>query len=273
MPSIPETWRNDFQVNQNPNGSQVDPVVTVLASGHILVVWTDFDNSSGPGSPAGGDVIGRIFDSLGNAVTNEFRLNTLNTANDEQNPSITALADGGFAVVYDRVGGFDDLFLQTWSFDPATGGVAQENSRFLFLDSGTSNPVNSVIASSSAASVMTAYHVVNADGSDDIFIRHYNPLTDTFQAPVQLLFGSTGAGEDASGPDIAVLNNGNYVVTFVNKNAADDSLLFRIFDAAGGPGPSGTVDSAGEGPAGCGADRRRLCRDLDRRNQYLHARL
>jgi hypothetical protein len=111
---------------------------------------------------------------------------------------------------------------------------------------GTSNPINPVIASSSDASVMTAYHVVNADGSDDIFIRHYNPLTDTFQAPVQLLFGSTGAGEDASGPDIAVLNNGNYVVTYVNKNAGNDSLLFQIRNAAGGFVTSGTVDSVGE---------------------------
>ena len=53
---------------------QDDPVITQLANGNVLITWTDYDNS-GVGSPAGADVVGRIFDPLGNAVTGEFLLN------------------------------------------------------------------------------------------------------------------------------------------------------------------------------------------------------
>ncbi|WP_353643018.1 hypothetical protein [Mesorhizobium sp. WSM2239] len=67
-----------------------------------------------PGFPAGTDIIGRIFDSLGNPVTVEFRLNTFNTIDTEFNPSITALANGGFAVVYDESGAFTDLNIETY---------------------------------------------------------------------------------------------------------------------------------------------------------------
>ena len=248
MPAVPVTWRNDFIANLNV-GSQFDPVITQLASGHILVVWVDSDNSSVPGSPAGNDVIGRVFDSLGNAVTGEIRLNTFNTIDSEFNPTITALATGGFVIAYDESGSFDDLNIQTYSFNPTTFAVAPVNSAFLFFDAGTSNPIDPSIASASATSVMAAYHTINADGSDNIVIRTYNPVTNTVGAEINLLVGNTGVGEDASGPDVAALSNGNYAIAYVNQNPAGtaDNLVVEVRNQAGGFVNSATVVSLDEG--------------------------
>lgn len=249
MPSVPVTWLNDFVANTNV-GSQSDPVITQLASGHILVVWTDSDNSSVPGSPAGTDVIARIFDSQGNPVTGEIRLNTANTADSEFNPTVTALADGGFVIAYDETGGtFDDLNLQTYSFNPTTFAVTPVSSAFLFLDTGTSNPIDPSIASASSTSVLAAYHTLNADGSDSIVVRTYNPSTNAVGAEIVLLSGNTGAGEDASGPDVAALSSGNYAVAFVNQNPSGtpDDLIVHVRNQAGGLVSSATVASLDAG--------------------------
>ncbi|MFC3071832.1 calcium-binding protein [Shinella pollutisoli] len=242
MPSIPATWRNDFIANLNV-GSQFDPVITQLASGHFLVVWTDSNNSSVPGSPAGNDIIGRVFDVLGNAVTGEIRLNTRNTGDSEFNPTVTALADGGFVLAYDETGSFDDLNIETYSFNPTTLAVTQRFSAELFFDQGTSNPIDPTIASASATSVLAAYHTINADGSDNIVIRTYNPSTNAFGAEIQLLTGNTGTGEDASRPDVAALSNGNYAVAFVNQNPAGtpDELIVHVRNQAGAFVASATV--------------------------------
>ncbi|OBZ94102.1 hypothetical protein ADU59_18065 [Pararhizobium polonicum] len=248
MPNTPVTWREDFIANLNATGSQSDPVITQLASGYFLVVWTDSDDSSVPGSPAGTDIIGRIFDSQGNAVTDEIRLNTRNTGDSEFNPTVTALSDGGFVIAYDELGSFDDLDIETYSFNPATFVVTSVGSNDLFFDNGAPNPQDPSIASVSSTSVLAAYHTVNADGSDNIIIRTYNPTTNTVGAEITLFAGATGTGEDASGPDVAAMTNGNYVIVYSNNNPspANDSILFDIRDSTGVAVTSGTVDSGTE---------------------------
>ena len=240
MPAIPATWLDDFVVNTNPTGTQIDPVITQLASGHILVVWTDLDSSAPAGSPAGYDVIGRIFDPLGNPVTDEIRLNTRNTGADEFNPSVTALADGGFVVAYDESssGSYDDLNIETYSFNPTTAAIARTADAYLYNDPTTTadaNPVNPVIASASATSVMGAYQTQNTNGSENVIIRTYNPTTGAVGAEINIFSGATGTGEDVSGPDIAALSNGNYAITYVNQNnaPATDSIVVDIRDQAG----------------------------------------
>jgi Ca2+-binding RTX toxin-like protein len=251
MPAIPATWLDDFVVNTNPNGSQRDPVVTQLATGHILVVWWDPDDSSPAGSPAGDDIIGRIFDPLGNPVTDEIRLNVRSTVNNEFNPSVTALADGGFVIAYDeeQSGSYDDLNIETYSFNTSTNTVTRTADAYLYNDptqAADADPVNPVIASQSATSAMAAYQTQNTDGSENIVIRTYNPTTGAVGAEIVLLGGLTGAGEDAEGPDIAALSNGNYAVAYINRNPSpgNDDVIVNIRNQAGGLVTSVTVRSA-----------------------------
>jgi hypothetical protein len=100
MPLTPETWLNEFIVNLTATGIQTDPDIIQLANGNILVVWTSFDDS-GVGSPAGSDIIGQIFDPLGNRIGGEFLVNSSSSGQNEGPAQIAALPSGGFLSVFE----------------------------------------------------------------------------------------------------------------------------------------------------------------------------
>ncbi len=76
-------------------GVQADTQVAVLSDGAIAVVWTDTE-------PADQLIKARIYESDGTPRTGEFTASP--GIGDNTRPSIAALRDGGFAVVYDDTG-------------------------------------------------------------------------------------------------------------------------------------------------------------------------
>jgi len=99
--STPIEWLNEFQVNTGTAdvAGISDPQVIGLAGGNYLVAWTE-PGTTGAGTSAGNDVIGKIFDAAGNLVRDSFQLNTGRTAHDEDDFDIAATNDGGFMMVY-----------------------------------------------------------------------------------------------------------------------------------------------------------------------------
>ena len=197
MPATPISWSGvDFLVNTNTTGTQNDPVITQLANGNVLITWVDLDNTIGSvgGAAVGTDVIGRIFDPLGNPVTGEIRLNVFYNIDDEQDPEITALANGGFMVVYEDNGADNNLAYETYN----AAGVHQNGGNILDDAAGGAVPNSPAVASATLTSAMTAYVVNNADGSEDVFVRSYNPDLNTQGAAV-VFVGFVGAGENVGG--------------------------------------------------------------------------
>jgi Ca2+-binding RTX toxin-like protein len=78
----------EFLVNSIMSGEQRNPHVTVLNDGRFVVAWEDAET---------GYVAARAYNANGTVAGNEFRVSS--TGNDD-NISITALSDGGFAVSY-----------------------------------------------------------------------------------------------------------------------------------------------------------------------------
>jgi hypothetical protein len=76
----------------NQSGNQVNPRITTLTNGNILVVWTD-------AALNGGDAMGGIFKPDGSRVGNIFTINTIMSGN-QNFPFPATLAFGGFVVVY-----------------------------------------------------------------------------------------------------------------------------------------------------------------------------
>ena len=74
---------------------EVDPHVAALKGGGFVAVWT---RENGDGSGEGIRAV--VYSNAGNVVTSEFTVNTT-TAGHQNEPEITALADGGFVVVWD----------------------------------------------------------------------------------------------------------------------------------------------------------------------------
>jgi hypothetical protein len=86
---------SEFRVNTWTTNDQWYPSITSLSNGGFVVVW-----GSGGQDGDGAGVYGQRFDSNGNKVGSEFRVNTW-TADNQQYPSITSLSNGGFVVVWE----------------------------------------------------------------------------------------------------------------------------------------------------------------------------
>ncbi|MEW5562434.1 Ig-like domain-containing protein, partial [Enterobacter asburiae] len=84
-------------VNQTLGNNQASPVVTALGNGNFIVTW-DSNNNGGP-DQTGFSVWGRLFDASGNALGNEFMINTA-TVGDQQLPIVVSREDGSFVVVF-----------------------------------------------------------------------------------------------------------------------------------------------------------------------------
>jgi hypothetical protein len=103
----------EFQVNQTTLNNQRTPVATALPTGNFLVVWisekvrTSIATTGPNGVDTDGtgtspvydvDAFGRVFDSQGSAVGDEFKIDS--SATICANPSVSVNTDGSFTVAW-----------------------------------------------------------------------------------------------------------------------------------------------------------------------------
>ncbi len=95
--SSSNTWTTgDILVNTFTNSSQLNPVVATLTNGNVVVAWASFNQASGTSLQ---DVYAQRLSPSGAKLGGEFRVNTTTSFN-QRTPSIAALADGRFVVVW-----------------------------------------------------------------------------------------------------------------------------------------------------------------------------
>jgi Ca2+-binding RTX toxin-like protein len=112
----------EFLVNTVTNGQQYSPSVATLASGGFVVAWIDF--SGPPLDPAANEIKAQIFDAAGAKVGGEFLVHAVSQGEQLQ-PSVTAMADGGFVVAW-RDGTSTDGDVKAQVFDSAGAKVGIE---------------------------------------------------------------------------------------------------------------------------------------------------
>src|SRR4051812_33206736 len=97
--TTPAKWGTEFRVNSNIDGDQSSGVVKALADGRFVVVWND---DSGTLGDASGDALhAQIFNADGSKSGAEFLVNTT-TMDNQEDATITALADGRFMVAWEN---------------------------------------------------------------------------------------------------------------------------------------------------------------------------
>ncbi|MEO8426662.1 MAG: hypothetical protein ABI651_06065 [Verrucomicrobiota bacterium] len=129
-----EKLDGEFRVNQTTQLNQRTPAVAVLANGNFIVTWisekragivNNRDETGRIPDLASGadvytvDVFGRIHDVSGNAVADEFKINTRTSVC--ANPAVSGSADGGFAAAWSERAGriMVDGVVQTNGWDVA----------------------------------------------------------------------------------------------------------------------------------------------------------
>ena len=235
MPMTPETWRPAFQANTTDTGpdgaGQTDSKIIQLDNGNIVVLWVDTSNG-GPGSPPGTDILGQIYDPLGNPIGTEFLANSGVVAGAQDNFDAAALAGGRFVVVYENDPGLlaDQTIMATeWNTDG--DGVTTFANRTI----ADSLPILDVVRLPSVdafddGSYMVAYEGFNGLNPLGSLVGVVVDTVGVVGGVINLITGGTAFG---SNTDIAVLSNGN-VATIYDYRLLSDAIAFTVATPAGG---------------------------------------
>jgi hypothetical protein len=209
---------SDIIVNGYTTDAQENPKVAVLAGGKIVVVWeSQGQDGDGKGVYAG------ILDAQGGVLTTDISANQWTTGN-QAAPSVVALSDGSFVVVwhsYAQDGDGLGIFGRRFS----SSGVAQTN-EFQINAYTTSDQSNPVVARF----------------SDDRFIVVYASATDVagrsdIRFRVMLASGAPTGGEQIVNtltateynPSIAVFDDDRFLVAFQHTDSLETDIYARRY--------------------------------------------
>ncbi len=162
----------------------------------------------------------------------EFLVNTT-TANDQANPSIAALNDGGYVVVWDsngQDGSNQGVFAQRYDASgTAIGGEIQVNTE---TANAQDDAMVVALADGGFAVVWTS---MNQDGNNaGIFGQRYDASGNPAGAEFQV---NTETFNMQENPDIAALDGGGFVVTWESQNqdGSATGVYGQRYDASGNP--------------------------------------
>lgn len=217
-------WRKlDKLINTHTLGDQSSPTIATLKDGGFIVVWVSDEQD---GSSSG--IYAQRYDIKGVAQGGEFRVNIF--ATDLQvDPSVTALANGGFVVSWtSREQDGDGLGIYAQRYDST--GVAQD-SEFRVNTYTNGHQWLPSIAALKKGGFVTTWTSSDSDGTD-VYAKLYDDngvaLNDEF------LVHSSSAGSQGT-QSIAALENGGFVVVWESSKGIDglSDIYMRRFDADG----------------------------------------
>ena len=223
------TWlgTNDLRVDSANLNYQVNPVISTLAGGNVLVAWGSFNQA---GSNSLQDVYAQIVSPTGSKVGSEFRVNQFTTYN-QRTPSIAGLTDGRFVVTWvseqQRADLSVDIFARIFNADGTPAG-----SEFM-VDATTNVCANPSVAPGPAGSFVITWgqrDLSTTTNGWDVFARPYSAAG--VGSPVQtvntFLFG------DQFAPRIASLSSGYLVVwTSMGQDGSWEGVFGRYLDVKG----------------------------------------
>ena len=154
----------EFQVNTYTTSEQFSPSTAALSDDGFVITWT----SSGQDGDSYG-IYAQRYDADGTVNGAEFQVNTYTTSY-QTNPSIAALADGGFVISwqsYGQDGSVYSIYAQRYSADGLPPHIQNINN---INDSAVITAANGIIAEGTATISDTATHTdVDADNNDNVF--------------------------------------------------------------------------------------------------------
>lgn len=215
-----------FDVNSATTGAQQNADVAALANNRFTVTW-ESDTPSG-GDADGSGIHAQLLDATGGRVGSEFLINGT-TAGNQLHPSIAALSNGNFEVVWTDVQGSGPssvYAIHAQQFDGNGNRIGSEITVNSF-SAGTRD--NASVAALGAG----RYVVTWDDGSDTLGDASSGAVhgqvfnADGSRYGDEFLVNTTTSGtQDHS--DVTMLSDGRFMVTF---DDGTDHVSAQIFDA------------------------------------------
>ncbi|HTL55241.1 MAG TPA: hypothetical protein VL361_06150 [Candidatus Limnocylindrales bacterium] len=223
------TWvgTNDLRVDSGAVQSQLNPVITSLAGGNVLVAWGSFNQAAADSLQ---DVYAQILSPTGSKVGGEFRINQFTSYN-QRTPAVAGLSDGRFVVTWISEQQRADLAVNVYARVFNANGTPAGN-EFL-VDTTTNVCANPSVAAGPAGTFVITWGQkdlsVKTNGWD-VFARAYSAVG--VGAPVQML--NTFIFGDQFAPRIGALPTGYFVVwTSMGQDGSWEGVYGRYLDSTG----------------------------------------
>ncbi len=209
--------------------NEIQPQIIGLSNGNFLVAWVE-NGTTGIGTSPGTDIVGKIYDPLGNVVVDSFHINGAGFYLDnEADFSIAATNDGGFVMVYAdySISNVDSTQL-IWSRHNSAG--VQTDTAFVAFESVPAdflaNPQVSVNLLTNESYVSYTDYVGGDTDLNGVIVSATGTVGSEFA------MGFNGNFYDGEGV-IAVLTGGNVVSLYREDTGGAHRVAFRLTDSAG----------------------------------------
>lgn len=190
-----------------------------LSNGNFLVAYNKGGTTANGDSSQGG-VFGSLYDSNGNVLESNIRLNEVTIAN-QRDPVLTELSNGDIAVALESNGSMgndiDGYGIELNIFN--SNDLGKESFNFMDVNQTTfgDQRVDDIVALDNGEFVVSW----TGDGLDEVFARRFDSNAVALDNEFSLSDNTTG---DQKFSSLAVLSNGNLVATF-DDNVIDGSSI------------------------------------------------
>ncbi len=207
----------DFQVNSYTVSYQLGPAIAVAGNGRFVVAWSSYEQD---GDNYG--VFAKRYNSAGQAVGAEFRVNSFTTAT-QRDPAVGAAGSGNFAVVWwssAQDGSSAGVFGQR--YDSAGGALGSE----FQVNTYTANfQLAQAMAMRADGSFVVAWESYAQDGSNrGVFGQRYDGAGQVVGTEFQVNSHTIGMQRS---PSVAAAADGSFAVSW--ESDAQDGNGFGVF--------------------------------------------
>ena len=214
----------EVRVNSTTLGSQQQPTIGGLSDGGYVVSWMSGQDGSGAG------IYAQRYSASGAPVGGEVRVNST-TANDQLNPSVAALADGGYVVSwmsYSQDGSVWGIYAQRYGASGApVGGEVRVNS------TTTNDQIDPAISALSDGGYVVSWMSYGQDGSAaGIYAQRYGASGAAAGGEVRV---NSTTSDSQQAPTIGALSDGGYVVSWISfsQDGSGSGIYAQRYDASG----------------------------------------
>jgi flagellin len=229
-PSIttPQKLGSEFQVNKVSTGDQTQNSLASLLDGGFVVSWTEGNSA----------IMGRRYDALGNAVSDDFQINT--TVATVAESKVTNLSDGGFFVTWYGGSGVDyNVYGQRYNASGESVG-----SEILINTTTGDTQAGASVTSLNDGNIVVTWHGRaggTAGASYEIYGQQFDNLGNALGS--EFIVNSTTSGHQLN-PTVTAISDGGFVIAW--NGASYSAVAAQKYDLSGNAiGSEISIDTAG----------------------------
>jgi len=212
----------NFRVNDRIGvGGQSRPSIAVGEDGNFVICWQDERNADW------GDIYAQRYNSSGDTLGANFRVNDDNETSGQYLPSISMDGDDGFVICWvDKRRGYDDIYAQRYRSSGDTLGRNFRVNDYV----GMENQWYPTIAMDANGDFVICWQDHRYNKSS-IYAQRYNSSGDTLGANFlvndSVAIGSRGA------PSVSMDVNGNSVICWTDARNGDADIYAQRYNSSG----------------------------------------